>query len=211
MLFYLFFSWIYINLNFFNSNHPQTFPWIMSGPLYLDPIGSAVLTFIGYKQTNTHPYKQSLYIAGWSFLLIFFFGWWGEGEGIFFTTFLTFCFSHCTPLQLFLIINQIWKVCKYFSIFEVAWEVGNQQTSWTSTMQNKPPKFVSQTDTPPCSKSLRYAVINEPRLYRTASLWFLVLTCNTDLKKKIQHSGTRNLLKTNFVYWLPWFASYVDS
>ena len=210
MLFYLFFSWIYINLNFFNSNHPQTFPWIMSGPLYLDPIGSAVLTFIGYKQTNTHLYKQSLYIEGWSFLIIFF-RVVGGGRGHIFYDIFNILFLTLHSFTVILDYNQIWKVCKYFSIFEVAWEVGNQQTSWTSTMQNKPPKFVSQTDTPPCSKSLRYAVINEPRLYRTASLWFLVLTCNTDLKKKIQHSGTRNLLKTNFVYWLPWFASYVDS
>ena len=179
----------------------------MSGPSNSDPIGSTVLTFIGYKQTPTETSK--VYIEGVvvSCSYAFFLG----GGGLLFTTFLIFCFSHCTPLQLFLIINQIWKVCKYFSIFEVAWEGGNPRTPWASTMQNTPPKFSRKTDTPPCSKRIRYTVINEPRLYRTASLWFLVLTCNTDLKKKIQHSGTRNLLKTNFVYWLPWFASYVDS
>ena len=36
----------------------------MWGPTQnLDPIGSAVLTFLGYKQTNRHPEKEIIYIV----------------------------------------------------------------------------------------------------------------------------------------------------
>ena len=53
----IFCSWIFqiqiLKTNSFNSNHPKTLPWVMRGPTQkLGPIDSAVLTFIGYKQTK---------------------------------------------------------------------------------------------------------------------------------------------------------------
>ena len=43
-----------------NFDDSQTFPGVMRGPTKnLGPIGSAVLTFIGYKQTNKQPNKQT--------------------------------------------------------------------------------------------------------------------------------------------------------
>ena len=49
--------------NFWNLDHLQTYHRVMWGPLQnLGPIGSAFMTFIGYKQTNRHPNKQSIYI-----------------------------------------------------------------------------------------------------------------------------------------------------
>ena len=49
--------------NLLKFDHPKTFPGGTGGPTKnIDLIGSAVLTFIGYKQTHKHPDKQSIYI-----------------------------------------------------------------------------------------------------------------------------------------------------
>ena len=45
---------VLLEANFLSFDQTLTFPAVMSGPTQnLDPIGSAVLTFIGHKQTNT--------------------------------------------------------------------------------------------------------------------------------------------------------------
>ena len=50
-------------MSFQNSEHPKLFPGVIWGPTQnLGSIGSAVLTFIGYKQTDKQTDKQSLYI-----------------------------------------------------------------------------------------------------------------------------------------------------
>ena len=47
-------------VDFQNLDHPKTFPGVMWGSTQnLGPIGSAVLTFIRYKQTDTHPDRHA--------------------------------------------------------------------------------------------------------------------------------------------------------
>ena len=64
--------------------------------------------------------------------------------------------------------------------------------------RHEPPIFARQTEPPPCSKSLRYAV-NEPPLYSTAFSKPLLYICRTYLIF-FQHSGTIILFKINVVY-----------
>ena len=46
--------------NFWKFDHPWTFPEVTRDPTKkLDPIGSAVLTFIGQKQKHWHPDRLS--------------------------------------------------------------------------------------------------------------------------------------------------------
>ena len=49
-----------LKANFWKFDNPKTFPGIMRGPTTnLGLIGSAVLTFIGYKQTNKQTNRQT--------------------------------------------------------------------------------------------------------------------------------------------------------
>ena len=65
--------------NFCKFDHLIIFPEVTRGPTKnLDPIGSAVLTFIGYKQTDKQTDKPNLYIDEiWNKKgrLFFFQGW----------------------------------------------------------------------------------------------------------------------------------------
>ena len=55
----------FVRGHFWKFDHTQTFPRDTRGPTKnLDPIGSAVLTCIGYKQANKQTDKQSIYILG---------------------------------------------------------------------------------------------------------------------------------------------------
>ena len=54
---------IWLKYKFFETMFCNSDPWVMWGPTQnLDLIGSAVLTFIGYKQTNKQTEKKSIYI-----------------------------------------------------------------------------------------------------------------------------------------------------
>ena len=51
------------NTNFLNFDHSKPFPGVTRDPTKnVGPSGSAVLAFIGYKQTNRHPDKPNLFI-----------------------------------------------------------------------------------------------------------------------------------------------------
>jgi len=54
--------------NIWNFDHSETFPVVTWFPTKnLGPIGSAVLAFNGYKQTDRHPDKPNSYIDFGSF------------------------------------------------------------------------------------------------------------------------------------------------